>query len=294
MRVYWLFLTMLLAVTARAHDNFGEMYFSKDEVALTPQEKAAVALSTQWQATHEHTAQPFVGGDGSVRFIYGTSWPRIVCAVLQICDVELQPGENVQSINLGDTARWVVEPALTGTGDFETQHLMIKPLDVGLHTSLVVTTNRRTYHLRLRSHRTQFIPHVAFTYPDEALKKWHNLKTREEQQQQQKTIPETGEYLDQLDFNYTIEGEAPWKPVRVYNDGQKTILEMPAAMAQTEAPTLLVIRSTGGLWQDDEHVMVNYRVQGNRYIVDTVFAQALLITGIGNCQQRITITRENP
>jgi type IV secretory pathway VirB9-like protein len=40
-------------------------------------------------------------------------------------------------------------------------------------------------------------------------------------------------------------------------------------MAQTEAPTLLVVRKDGGLFTDDETVMVNYRVQGDRYIVDT-------------------------
>jgi type IV secretion system protein VirB9 len=63
-------------------------------------------------------------------------------------------------------------------------------------------------------------------------------------------------------------------------------------MAQTEAPTLLVVRKDGGWFSDAEMVMVNYRVQGDRYIVDTVFDKALLVAGVGGNQDRITITRE--
>ena len=40
-----------------------------------------------------------------------------------------------------------------------------------------------------------------------------------------------------------------------------------------------------------ETVMVNYRVQNNRYIVDTVFDKAMLIVGVGRNQERVIITR---
>jgi type IV secretory pathway VirB9-like protein len=56
------------------------------------------------------------GPNGSIKFLYGAQQPSIVCAVLQVCDVALQAGEQVNSINLGDTARWTVEPAVTGSG----------------------------------------------------------------------------------------------------------------------------------------------------------------------------------
>ena len=231
------------------------------------------------------------GADGSIRFLFGAQQPSIVCAVLQVCDVELQPGEQVNSIHLGDTARWTVEPAITGSGPAEVQHLIIKPMDVGLETSLIVTTNRRTYHLRLRSHRTEFMPRVGFTYTEDAVAKWDAIRTREVKEKQERTIPKTGEYLGDLSFNYEVTGSAAWKPIRVYNDGTKTILQMPTAMAQTEAPTLLVVRKDGGLFTDDETVMVNYRVQGDRYIVDTIFDKAILIAGVGSSQDRVTIVK---
>ena len=49
-------------------------------------------------------------------------------------------------------------------------------------------------------------------------------------------------------FAYSVSGNAVWKPVRVYNDGQKTIIQMPKVMAQTEAPTLL-FKPEGGLFK---------------------------------------------
>jgi type IV secretion system protein VirB9 len=283
---------ILGAVMWVAHaDDLADKYFSKDNPKLTAQEREAMAIAQRWQAGSATGIKPFAGRGGAIRFVFGAQQPSLVCAVLQVCDVALQAGEQVNSIHLGDTARWTVEPAITGSGPAEIQHLIIKPMDVGLETSLIVTTDRRTYHLKLRSHRTAYMPQVSFTYPEEALTQWDALRTRAAQERQARTLPQTGEYLGDLSFDYELSGATPWKPVRVYNDGHKTLIEMPKTMAQSEAPTLLVVRKAGGRFADDETVMVNYRVQGDRYIVDTVFDEALLIAGVGNHQDRVTITR---
>jgi P-type conjugative transfer protein TrbG len=278
-------------VLAAPGDDLADKYFSKNNPTLTAQEKAAIVIAKRWEAGASTGINPVSGSNGKILFLYGSQQPSIVCAVLQVCDVSLQAGELVNSIHLGDTARWTVEPAITGSGPAETQHLIIKPMDVGLETSLVVTTNRRTYHFKLRSHRTEYMPQVAFTYPEDALAKWDAIRAKEAQEREQKTISQGGEYLGDLNFDYDLDGDAAWMPVRVFNDGSKTILQMPKEMAQTEAPTLLVMRKEGGLFSDDETVMVNYRVQGDRYIVDTVFDKAILIAGIGDSQDRVTITR---
>jgi P-type conjugative transfer protein TrbG len=268
-----------------------EAYFSPKNPKLSAQEKAALAIAQKWQASSATGMKPVAAADGMVRFVYGAQQISVVCAVLQVCDIELQPGEQVNNLNVGDP-RFTVEPALSGVGAAEIQHLIIKPLDVGLETSLIVTTNRRTYHMRLRSHRTEFMPRVGFTFPEDTLAKWDAIKTREARQKHEQTMPQTKENIGDLNFAYDIRGSAAWKPVRVYNDGVKTVIQMPAAMAQTEAPTLLVVRKEGGLFTDDETVTVNYRVHGDRFIVDTVFQKAILIAGVGNGQDRVTITRE--
>lgn len=281
-----------LALAAPPEQKLADQYFASKNVNLSKQERNALASSGKWRTAASVGIPPVAGPDGAIRYMFGTQQPSVVCAVLQICDIELQLGEQVNSIHLGDTARWHVEPAVTGSGASEVQHLIVKPLDVGLETSLLVTTNRRTYHFRLRSHRTEFMPRIAFSYPEETTAKWQAIKQKETQERQERTIPQTGEYLGDLSFAYAIDGTVAWKPLRVYNNGIKTIIQMPAAMAQTEAPTLLVLRKDGGWFSEPDMVMVNYRLQGDRYIVDTVFDKAILIAGVGSGQDRVTITRE--
>ena len=293
---YFALATLFVPVIASvAHaDELAGKYFTNANPVLTKQERQALDIAQRYHAGSAATdMKPFAGRNGSIQFVFGAQAPSIVCAVLQVCDLALQPGEMVNSIQLGDTARWIVEPAISGVGESEVQHLLIKPMDVGLQTSLVATTDRRTYHIRLRSHRTEYMPEVSFTYPEDALAKWDVIMAKKRKHEANNTLPRTGEYLGNLSFDYDVSGSASWKPTRVYNDGKKTIIEMPVSMQNTEAPTLLVVRKDGGLFSDPETVMVNYRVQSDRYIIDTIFDKAILIAGVGSSQDRITITRRN-
>ena len=273
------------------HDALLEdLYFSPENVHLTAKEMNALAIAKSWQQGDIMTENPVVGPDGSIEFLFGAEQPSVVCAVMQITDIELERGESVTSVNLGDSVRWQVQPAVSG-GDVT--HILVRPKQVGLETSMVVTTDRRTYHVRLRSHRDKYMPRVKFFYIEDAISKWQAIKTAAVKKREAATIPETNEYLGDLDFGYTVSGKASWKPVRVYNDSVKTILEMPSAFRQQDAPTLLVVRKEGRIFRKSEQVMVNYRVQNGRYIVDAVFDRAIMIVGVGGNQEKITITR-NP
>lgn len=274
--------------------NMVKEYFGNETITLTAQEKEAIAISKKWQATSESAIKPVAGPDGSVRFPFGISQPSIVCAVIQACDIELQPGEQINNLNIGDTVRWILDAAVSGSGATQTQHLIITPLDVGLNTTVVATTDRRTYRIKLRSHATDYMAAVTFSYPEDAMRKFDLLKNRESKERQENTIPETGELLGDLHFDYAVSGDAAWKPVRVYNNGKKTTIQMPRAMSQTDAPTLLVLRKDGGVFSDEETVMVNYRIKGelrDRFEVDSIFDRAILISGVGSNQERVTITR---
>jgi type IV secretion system protein TrbG len=87
------------------------------------------------------------------------------------------------------------------------------------------------------------------TYPEDTNAKWEALKAHETKEEKGSTIPQTGEYLRDLNFNYDVDGKARWKPIRVNNNGIKTIIQMPNTMEQTEAPVLLVLRSEGACSQ---------------------------------------------
>ena len=264
------------------------------EDTLNDLEMEAIKIAEEFTAKNKKTLKPIAGQNGSVRFVYGAHQPSIVCAVLQVCDIELQAGEQVNSIHLGDSARWMVEPAITGSGEDEIQHLIIKPMDSGLHTSLIVTTDRRTYHLSLKSHKTKYMTSISFSYPEDVAAQFDNLrraKEKERAKMKMKQMPKTNANIDDLSFNYKIEGDASWKPTRVYNDGKKTIIEMPESMQNREAPALLLLGKENGWFSDEETHLVNYRLQGSRYIVDSVFDKAVLMIGVGSSQERVTITR---
>ncbi|HIF0226162.1 TPA: P-type conjugative transfer protein TrbG [Legionella anisa] len=282
--------SLLLPLTSFAVDNteLANFYFSKSIPQLTNQEKQALSIAKEWQKG-DKTSKPFHSSDGSVSFVYGSGQIRVVCAPLQVCDIALQLGEQLNDMNVGDP-RFLVEPSITGSGMDQQIHLLIKPKDVGLDTSLVVTTDRRTYHFRLKSDQNDFMPYVSFTYPDDAKAKWRLIQQMQAERRKANTFTETNEYLGDLNFNYRIQGNSRFKPVRVYNNSVKTIIEMPTAMSESEAPALLVLRN-GGLFKQPESVMVNYRLQGCRYIVDSVFDKAILIIGSGSSQEKITITR---
>jgi type IV secretion system protein VirB9 len=256
--------------------------------SLTPQEQAGLTYGEQGTTS---ASAPVAGANGFITFPYGVNQISIVCAPLHVCDVALQPGEQVNSVNVGDNVRWSIEPALTGSGAEEVQHVIIKPREVGLETSLVVATNRRAYYLRLRSHKTRYMPQVAFSYPEDSAVKFEILKARQQRELKEKTIPQTSDYLPRLSFEYDVSGQAAWKPVRVYNDGARTVIEMPPSITQTEAPILLLVRKEGGLFTEAEEVLVNYSLQGHRYIVDTIFEKAVLVAGVGSNQDRVTIQR---
>jgi P-type conjugative transfer protein TrbG len=286
--VLCLVLVLLPLYATAGSDPSVEEVLTGANPALTPQEQAGLTYGEQGTTS---ASAPVAGANGFITFPYGVNQISIVCAPLHVCDVALQPGEQVNSVNVGDNVRWSIEPALTGSGADEVQHVIIKPREVGLETSLVVATNRRAYYLRLRSHRTRYMPQVAFSYPEDSAVKFDLLKARQQREIKEKTIPQTHDYLPKLSFDYDVSGQAAWKPVRVYNDGARTVIEMPPSIAQTEAPILLLVRKEGGLFTEAEEVMVNYSLQGHRYIVDTIFEKAVLVAGVGSNQDRVTIQR---
>ena len=269
---------VLSSTAALAIDDatYNAYFDARQNPALTKAEVAGLDIARQY---NKGVLKPVAGRNGSIVFSYGSGTPSI------------EPGERVNSINIGDTARWLVEPAMTGTGELQQQHLIIKPLDVGLNTTMVVATDRRAYHIKLKSHKTSYMPLVTFSYPEDLLAKWQKIETAKKEETEKKMIPQTGENLDALNFNYTVEGSAAWKPVRVYSTSRQTIIQLPASVKANEMPTLLVLRNDSGRFDEDNLELVNYRVRGDRMIVDQLFKHAVLIAGVGSSQDRVTIKR---
>ena len=245
--------------------------------SMNGKEAKGVDISAQWRG---QTGLVTKGPDGKVIFLYGEVQPSVICSPLQVCDIELQGGEIVRDVLVGDTVRWKVEPATSGATGGQAIHLIVKPTEPGLVTSMVVTTSRRTYHIQLKSHPTQYMARVGFDYPEDVSTRMADINARIEAS----TIPGAGVPADQLNFGYAISGSARFRPTRVYTDGTKTYIQFSESVAAREAPVLFVV--SGG-----QNRIVNYRMKSNMMIVDFAVDKAILISGVGWDQEKITIQR---
>ena len=277
----------ILATLVASSSAFGE-YLSNDNPKLSKREYHSLKLTKEWM---NNGNKSFRGKDGKVTFLFGATMPRVVTAPLRTTDIQLQPGEKIRDVQIGDTVRWMVSPSISGEAPYEVSHVIVKPTDVGLRTNLTIFTNRRSYHLNLLSRKNSYMPMIGFRYADEINAKWANYQNymnKQKKAQSFNTTPgSTPRNISSLDFNYKISGSASWKPLRVYNDGVKTYIQMPKSMQFKEAPVLMVLD------KHDNKQLVNYRLKGDRYIVDKIFDEAVLIVGVGEDQEKIVIQKRN-
>lgn len=251
------------------------------------QDRPTSSLKTVRTATRSATIEPattgFVGGAQVYPFSEGTIF-QVFAAPGLVTDIMLQPGENLVAVASGDTARWVIGDTTSGSGDGKQTHVLVKPFSAGLLTNLVVTTDRRAYHIRLVSTSGTALSSMRWTYPQDEL-----LALRRKAEAAQAAAPvASGLAIEQLNFNYAISGDRPaWRPLRVFDDGAKTYVEFPASLANGEAPPLFVVGADG------KAELVNYRQRDRFYVVDQIFDAAELRLGLER-QQIVRIDRIAP
>ncbi|WP_371425112.1 P-type conjugative transfer protein TrbG [Tardiphaga sp.] len=231
-------------------------------------------------ATLEPQAQGFVNAVQVFPFSEGTIY-HVYTAPGAVTDIALQAGENLVAVAAGDTVRWAIGDTTSGTGADKRTHLLVKPFTSGLATNLVVTTDRRSYHLQLAATSHTAMAALSWTYPADQL-----IALRRAADQAAAAAPVSeGLAVDSLHFNYAISGDAPaWRPLRAFDDGRQTFVEFPASIAVGDAPPLFVVGPSG------EAELVNYRVRGRFYVVDQIFDAAELRLGTRK-QQVVRIAR---
>ena len=226
-------------------------------------------------------------------FPYGQEPEPIVdCAPLRTTDIQLQAGETITDVALGDTERWMSTPAASGDPRNAVPHLAVKPQLPGIETNLTIYTTKHIYHLILRS-RGRAMQEVEFYYPDEltaAIKEADAAAANAKREaidppnDSDNIVKIAAVDPGQLNFAYKVSGaNVPWRPIRAFDDGSHVYVQMPAEMKSSEAPALLINAGSGTQ-------MVNYRVKGNYYVVDRLFSEAILVSGVGREQDRVTIT----
>ena len=230
----------------------------------------------------EVTAAGFVSAPSSSRTRARIVFPYLESSIYEVytapdrmTSIELQPGEHLTTDNgrpkAADTVQWVADTVTAGEGPSQRTLILVKPILTGIETNMLIPTNRRVYHLLLRSDSQSYMPLVGFSYPYEEAQE---REAAEVAKRQEEAVKEHVAVLpEQLSFRYAVKGDAvTWKPARVFDDGQKTYIEMSPSVKSSEAPALFVMEGADPL-------LVNYRVKGDFYIVDRLFDRAQLRIG---------------
>lgn len=232
-------------------------------VQLSAPERRARASGQTWiDANGAARQRPERDGFDAARYIY-TYAPGAIFELYAnpnfISTILLEEGETLTNVAAGDTSRWQVSEATAeGLSGFRTI-LLVKPAAAGLRTNIVLVTDRRTYLVEAVSQAGEaYSAEIAWCY---------------ERGAEQMSYSQVGA----LNFDYrvrVVRGSRPaWTPLRVFDDGRRTWIEFAEATQASELPPLFVITGEGA-------ELVNYRMDGRRYMVDRVFDRAELRLGL--------------
>lgn len=279
---------------------------------LTPEQQ-----SQNWR-DGKGKPRPIMTDAGVLLYPYGQYEPTVICRPQQVCDIQFEAGENIIDAVMGDTSRWIVQGIVSGKGANSVKHIILKPQYPDLNTNMIVTTDKgRVYNLKLVSSERNYVSAVGWYYPQEI-----NNKMMLDFNQRQQALgdngglgssPMNGGSTNQgltttangiqvkgtpsndgsgdisalnLDFRYKISGDnVVWKPLRVFNDGVHTFIEVSVKALNLPSPAFMVYEPYSGNYE-----MVNYRQKGNYYIVDSVFNEGVLIYNVGSNQQKVSIS----
>jgi len=217
---------------------------------------AAGALVAHAPAVHAQATPTSLPGDPRLvvfAFDDNNSYP-ILTRIKSATTIALQRGEQVEGFVLGDTFSWEVEAV--GSNVF------IKPKFDNIATSAALVTNRRVYQFTLRSttESGRWYQRVSFEYPQESplLRRPDAARTIAERPAdataaaaQPTAAPAAHASLEaamlvdlkRLNFRYRIVGDAPFKPIKVFDDGNSTWLQMPPKLQEQLA--LFILNEAG-------------------------------------------------
>lgn len=230
----------------------------------TTSKSGAASLNLAAAAAPLSATRTFSFQEGAV-YLVQTSPQRIT-------DLALEPGEQLMSVSAGDTTRWIVDEARSGVGKALQAHVLIKPSAAGLSTNLLIMTDRRVYHVELRSIPSAGLAAASWNYPEDSIIRAANA-ARPDSQGKLAAATIAGTPAEDLDFKYKITGDrTEWRPLRAFDDGRRVFIQMPDYIAVTQAPPLFISGDNGP-------ELVNYRVHGQYYIVDRLFNKAELRLG---------------
>lgn len=177
---------------------------------------------------------------------------KIYCRVGYLTDLALKKDEKITFVDGGDTSAWAVEKAtINGVA-----HLYIKPTVDTNTTNMIIATNKRSYQLILNT-SDWYNPMVTWSYGLE-----ENAEINH-QSGDENIFNRINGTVETLNFEYKIKGESSYKPVAVFDDGEKTFLKFEKLPKRLPS---LFLKEQG----KKDIQLANYKISDNSYILDKI------------------------
>lgn len=209
---------------------------------------------------------------------------EIYAQPLHLTDIVLEDGEIVIGTPLlsEDETVWELTAGVAKNPDTgaDIQHLFVKPAYSKLDSSLIIITDRRVYHFRLRSFSDTHMAMVKFTYPNTK-----NVWAKKQDSSSGRSFE--SDYIrttntDLLSFDYLIKysnfKKPEFLPKRVYDDGQCTYIQVDEIVLQKKLPVLF----------NENNEIVNYSVKENVFVVPRLINKMTLRLG----KEKVTIEKK--
>ena len=234
-------------------------------------------------AVARNSGGPVRYSDGSYRYEFGGSIPTIHVGAGDSCDIELQAGETIRRAFLSDTVRWKLADCVSGANNVP--HLVVKPTQAGISTTLTVFTDRRSYHIRLASSPSTEAEYVGFTYPSDRIAAARDAEDRARAAAAAAAAIDATYNCKNLDAKYVAGGANEFRNAQVCNDGKHTYINAPDWAGDLPMPYSL---DNG----TDEIANYSFDPKHRQFIIDGVPTKLALIRGSDHGQLRTTFERK--
>ena len=230
------------------------------------------------------TMQPELYKQGTFFYQYDENLVYEVYAQpYHLTDIVLEKGEVVTGTPLlsEDEAVWeltagVAKDPMTGE---DIQHLFIKPAYSKLDSSLVIITDRRVYHFRIKSFASSYMSVVKFTYPN-VRNQWAKKKVDAATEVENDYIRVSNPEFLSFDYKmkYSMWRKPEFLPKRVYDDGASTYIQVDDIVLQKKLPVIF----------NEKNEIVNYSVKKNVFVIPRLINKVTLRLG----KEKVTVTKK--
>ncbi len=241
---------------------------------------AAALICFASTATAQLSPTPLRGDSRLVQHIFDADNTYLVLTKPKaVTHLQFGADELIQSVAAGDTANWELTPTKNR------KNLFIKPKFDDMTTSMTVLTDRRTYQFVLQStgEGRKWYQRVSWVYGEslltldgtpsdtsEAPAAEKRATTAEPGRTPANQMP-AGLQAENLRFNYEISGDAPFRPLVVFDDGRFTYFKLASSLQ--EMPALFAVI------EGNDYSLVNFEIKGDYLVAQRLLEHAVLKLG---------------